>query len=240
MTVFRLGRDIAFPHPDLADPDGLLAVGGDLSPSRLLAAYSLGIFPWYGKGSPILWWSPDPRLVLFPESIKISHSLKRTIKKRIFRVSMDKAFQRVIRECALVRIEKGVGTWITPEMIEAYEKLHYLGYAHSVETWHGEELAGGLYGVSLGRAFFGESMFSRMTDASKVALVFLARTLKTWNFTLIDCQVSTSHLISMGAEEIPRKIFLSLLKEALSHPHRRGNWGRDFENLAEFIDKSFV
>ncbi|MCX7822013.1 MAG: leucyl/phenylalanyl-tRNA--protein transferase [Syntrophobacterales bacterium] len=235
MTVFWLGKEVRFPHPELADPDGLLAVGGDLSPRRLLVAYSLGIFPWYDGKSPILWWSPDPRLVLFPEKIKISHSLKRVIKKGIFRVSMDKAFSQVIRECASVRIEKNIGTWITPEMIEAYEMLHNLGYAHSVETWHEGQLVGGLYGVSLGRAFFGESMFSRMKDASKVALVFLARILQNWEFTLIDCQVSSKHLIRMGAEEIPRKDFLHLLDQALSYPSIKGNWYRDFQNFESFV-----
>lgn len=229
--VFFLGREIEFPHPELADPDGLLAVGGDLSPARLLLAYSLGIFPWYERGGPILWWSPDPRLVLFPEKIKISKSLKRVIKKGIFRVSMDRAFSTVIRECAMVRLERGFRTWITPEMIEAYEKLHHLGYAHSVETWYENRLVGGLYGVSLGGAFFGESMFSRMTDASKVALVFLARALQTWEFTLIDCQVSTEHLISMGAEEIPRSEFLLLLKEALKKPYKKGNWHESFQSF---------
>ncbi|MGC8719012.1 MAG: leucyl/phenylalanyl-tRNA--protein transferase [Thermodesulforhabdaceae bacterium] len=233
MTVFRLGKEIKFPHPELADSDGLLAVGGDLSPRRLLAAYSWGIFPWYGEGSPILWWSPDPRLVLFPDRVRVSHSLKRVIKKGIFRVSMDEAFSQVIRECAAVRLEKGEGTWITPEMIDAYEKLHLLGYAHSVETWYENRLVGGLYGVSLGLVFFGESMFSRMTDASKVALVFLSRAIRSWGFSLIDCQVTTSHLKSMGAEEISRKKFLSLLNEALSHPSKRGSWRDDFERFLQ-------
>lgn len=233
MTVFRLGQELRFPHPEFADPDGLLAVGGDLSPRRLLAAYSWGIFPWYSEGSPILWWSPDPRLVLFPDKIKISNSLRRVIKKGLFRVSMDVAFSQVIRECGAVRTEKGEGTWITPEMVDAYEKLHLLGYAHSVETWYEDQLVGGLYGVSLGSVFFGESMFSRMTDASKVALVLLTKALKEWGFSLIDCQVTTNHLKSMGVEEVSRKTFLSMLNEAISHPTKKGSWRDDFERFSQ-------
>ncbi|MEJ5301599.1 MAG: leucyl/phenylalanyl-tRNA--protein transferase [Thermodesulforhabdaceae bacterium] len=236
MTVFRLGRDLVFPHPDYADPDGLLALGGDLSPRRLILAYSWGIFPWYSKGEPILWWSPDPRLVIFPEKIKISKSLKRVIKKGVFRVSMDEAFSQVVRSCAETRLQKGIGTWITPEMVEAYEKLHNLGYAHSVETWYGDELVGGLYGVSLGLAFFGESMFSRMADASKIALVFLAKTLQLWGFKIIDCQVTTDHLIRMGAEEIPRRTFLEILRQIVSHPHKKGSWQRDFESSLNAVE----
>ncbi len=228
MTVFRLTDDLVFPHPAWADEDGLLAVGGDLSPERLLLAYSMGIFPWYDKDSPILWWSPDPRLVLFPDKIKVSKSLKRVLKKRVFKISFDAAFSKVIRECAMVRLEQGGDTWIVPEMIEAYERLHSLGYAHSVEVWREGELAGGLYGVSIGRAFFGESMFTRQRDASKVALVILAGVLTQWKFHFIDCQVTTEHLKRMGAEEIPRKKFLVMLKNALSFPTLRGSWSQIF------------
>ncbi|HDL90462.1 MAG TPA: leucyl/phenylalanyl-tRNA--protein transferase [Thermodesulforhabdus norvegica] len=224
MTVFRLTEELIFPHPEWADADGLLAVGGDLSPQRLLLAYAMGIFPWYDRDSPILWWSPDPRLVLFPEKAKVSKSLKRVLRKKIFRISFDQAFSDVIRECARVRLEQGGDTWILPEIIEAYERLHYLGYAHSVEVWHEGKLAGGLYGVSLGRAFFGESMFTRVRDASKVALVVLAGFLRSWQFHFIDCQITTEHLKRMGAEEIPRQQFLELLRKAICYPTYCGRW----------------
>jgi leucyl/phenylalanyl-tRNA--protein transferase len=199
-----------FPHPSLADPSGLLAVGGDLSPERLLLAYAHGIFPWYSQQDPILWWSPDPRLILLPGELKISRSLLRTLKKKIFSVTVDAAFDKVIRACAKTREE----TWISAEMIEAYEKLHEMGFAHSVETYLEGRLVGGLYGVSLGRAFCGESMFSLVSDASKVALVALVDYLSRRGFRFIDCQVPTDHLKSLGAKEIPRKEFLDLLKAA--------------------------
>jgi leucyl/phenylalanyl-tRNA--protein transferase len=211
MPVYRLADELIFPHPSLADPSGLLAVGGDLSPERLLLAYANGIFPWYSDPDPILWWSPDPRLVLFPGELRISRSLKRTIKKRVFTVTMDGAFGEVIRACGFTREE----TWITREMIEAYEALHQRGFAHSVETFFEGRLVGGLYGVVLGRAFFGESMFSLMSDASKVALVHLVDHLSRRGFDFIDCQTPTDHLQSLGAREIPRQDFLELLKASL-------------------------
>ncbi len=215
MPVFRLTHRLVFPPADYADPDGLLAVGGDLSPERLLLAYQQGIFPWYSQHTPPLWWSPDPRLVLFPDEIRISTSLHRVIKRNRFRVTMDEAFLEVIQCCAAAKRKEGEGTWILPEMVEAYHRLHRLGCAHSVESWEGGELVGGLYGVVLGRVFFGESMFARRTDASKVAFVHLVQLLKKWHFTLIDCQVTTGHLKRFGAREIPRKEFLERLSTAL-------------------------
>jgi leucyl/phenylalanyl-tRNA--protein transferase len=215
-----------FPDPDQADKDGLLAVGGDLSPDTLLTAYSLGIFPWFSEGSPILWWSPDPRLVLFPGRLKVSASLRQIIKSEKFSIRFDSNFEQVISQCALVKRKDQDGTWITSGMQQAYDELHKRGFAHSVETYYRNELVGGLYGVSLGRAFFGESMFHRMTDASKVALYYLVEKAKKWDFHFIDAQLSTSHLKSLGAEEIPRKEFLDRLVKALDYPTRRGNWGR--------------
>jgi len=187
MPVHRLNSKPIFPDPELADPDGLLAVGGDLSTERLICAYQQGIFPWYGKGDPILWWSPDPRLVLDPHQIIISKSLTRTIKKNIFRITLDTAFEDVITRCAKAARPGQPGTWIVPAMRSAYIELHRAGYAHSVEAWQGDQLAGGLYGVSLGRAFFGESMFTEARDASKVCLVWLAALLRSWEFDCIDC-----------------------------------------------------
>lgn len=190
---------------------GILAIGGDLSPRRILIAYARGIFPWYQDPGPILWWSPDPRLVLFPDEIRVSRSLARVIKKQIFTVTIDQAFGKVIRACARTRPQ----TWITPDMIMAYDKLHELGFAHSFESWLGEKLVGGLYGVALGGAFFGESMFSIVSDASKVAFVFLARHLGGLGFDFIDCQTTTEHLKRFGAREIPRKEFLERLAKAV-------------------------
>ncbi|MEW6600554.1 MAG: leucyl/phenylalanyl-tRNA--protein transferase [Nitrospirota bacterium] len=227
MPVFRLPDEHIFPPPRLAEDNGLLAVGGDLSESRLLLAYSKGIFPWYAEGDPILWWSPDPRLVLFPDQLRISRSLKQTIKKSIFNITMDTAFEEVIGYCASVRRNDGAGTWITEEMKEAYISLHRSGYAHSVEAWHDDKLAGGLYGISLGSAFFGESMFTKKSNASKVAFISLVRQLAKWNFTLIDCQLTTPHLLSLGASEIPRIKFLDMLKESLLNPAKKGSWIMD-------------
>jgi leucyl/phenylalanyl-tRNA--protein transferase len=215
MPIFWLPKEIAFPPPELAEKDGLLAAGGDLSEERLIKAYSVGIFPWHNEGSPILWWSPDPRLVLFPEEMKVSQSLRKVIKKGIFKITMDTAFERVIKSCAEVPRKGQEGTWITKDMVEAYIRLHRSGYAHSVESWHGNELAGGLYGVVLGKAFFGESMFSRKSDASKAAFVWLVERLKERGFKLIDCQVTTGHMMSLGAREVPRARFMELLREAL-------------------------
>ncbi len=224
MPIFRLPKEIIFPPPDLAEEDGLLAVGGDLSEKRLLMAYSMGIFPWYSDGSPILWWSPDPRLVLLPADLRVSRSLRHTIKKGVYKVTMDKAFDQVIQACASVRGRKNEGTWITGEMMDSYGRLHHSGFAHSVESWEEGELVGGLYGVSLGGAFFGESMFTRKADASKVAFVALVRRLLEWNFRLIDCQVRTQHLISLGAIEIPRAEFMTMLRHALTIPTHKGKW----------------
>ncbi len=227
MPVFQLGEKIGFPPPHLAEREGVLAVGGDLSPKRLLLAYKMGIFPWYSEDEPIIWWSPDPRLVLYPAEIIVSASLKKTMRKGMFHITMDTAFEQVICECASVRTETGMGTWIVDEMIEAYCRMHGQGYAHSVETWLDGRLVGGLYGLSLGGAFFGESMFMRVSNASKAAFVKLVGQLEKWNFDLIDCQVHTRHLSSFGAREVPRKLFLQQLEKSLKKPTRRGPWQFD-------------
>ncbi len=206
--------DIYFPDVELAlvEPDGLLAVGGDLEPERLLYAYRNGIFPWYGPDQPILWWSPDPRLVLFPGQLHISRSLARTLRRRHFTVTLDTAFEQVIRECAAPRAGQA-GTWITPEMQAAYIRMHKLGHAHSVECWQQGRLVGGLYGLAMGRVFFGESMFTRVADASKVGFVTLVRQLQRRDYRLIDCQVHTGHLESLGATMLPRSEFTRLLEK---------------------------
>jgi leucyl/phenylalanyl-tRNA--protein transferase len=224
MPVFQLPDEIIFPDPSLAEPEGLLAVGGDLSSKRLLAAYKKGIFPWYSEQEPILWWSPDPRLVLFPDKFKISHSLNQKIKKNVFSVRMDSDFEEVISACAETERRDEEGTWITDEMKEAYIDLHRKGFAHSVECYFEGKLVGGLYGVSLGKAFFGESMFHKMTDASKVALYHLVGKAKEFEFLFIDSQVETEHLISLGAELIPRIEYLKLLKEAMKFRTNKGKW----------------
>jgi len=224
MPIFRLVDDLVFPPPDYADPSGLVAVGGDLSSERLIEAYRVGIFPWYSEDQPILWWSPDPRFVLELDQFKISRSLAKTLRRRIFHVTFDRAFEEVIAACATVAREDQSGTWITPEMQEAYIKLHGLGYAHSVEAWFEGRLVGGLYGVSLGKAFFGESMFHRKTDASKVALAILVQKLKIWGFHFIDSQMATEHMHRLGATEIPRRIFVKKLHSALRHSTKRGKW----------------
>ena len=224
MPVFKLIDELIFPSPDLAERDGLLCVGGDLSEERLLLAYSMGIFPWYSEDSPVLWWSPDPRLVLFLQDLKVSRSLRQLLKKDHYEVTMDTAFPDVIKNCASVRRNEGEGTWITAEMEEAYIQLHRSGFVHSIESRHNGELAGGLYGVALGGVFFGESMFSKRSNASKVAFVTLVQQLIKWNFTLIDCQVATSHLKSFGAQEIPRSEFMQRVKNALQMPTRKGKW----------------
>jgi leucyl/phenylalanyl-tRNA--protein transferase len=224
MPIYRLIQEVVFPRPEQADPSGLLAVGGDLSSERLLEAYRLGIFPWYSGDEPILWWSPDPRLVLDVGDFKISRSLRKTLNKEIFNVTFDQAFGDVIRACALVPRDGQPGTWITDDMQEAYVRLHKLGYAHSVESWFDGKLAGGLYGVSLGKAFFGESMFHRTADASKVALAALVERLKLWKFHFIDAQMPTAHLLRLGAKELPRRVFLKRLGEALRGPSKKGRW----------------
>jgi leucyl/phenylalanyl-tRNA--protein transferase len=226
MTVLRPGnRDLSFPPVESATPEGLLAVGGDLGSDRLLEAYRRGIFPWYSPGQPILWWSPDPRAVLYPEKLKISRSLRKTLRHGRFRVTFDTAFREVMLACAAPRVQyPGGGSWITDDMVAAYCRLHEQGVAHSVETRDANRLVGGLYGVALGGAFFGESMFAHETDASKIALVALARELHARGFTLIDCQVPSSHLASLGAEEIPRRRFLDELEAALKRPGQPGPW----------------
>lgn len=224
MPVYRLPEAIAFPPVDHAVQSGLLAVGGDLSPERLLAAYRKGIFPWYGDDEPILWWSPDPRFVLFPDELRVSRSMRQFLKKGSVRITFDQAFREVIAACRRPRPGQD-GTWITTEMREAYAVLHDLGLAHSVEVWREQELVGGLYGVSLGRAFFGESMFSAIPNASKAALITLVKNLKNRGFDLIDCQVETAHLTGLGARPIPRRDFSALLKQSLGHETLRGNWG---------------
>jgi leucyl/phenylalanyl-tRNA--protein transferase len=224
MPVFRLSSDITFPPPHLAISEGLLAVGGDLSVERLVSAYRRGIFPWYAEDDPILWWSPDPRLVLYPHELHISRSLQRTLKKAHFSFTLDKAFEDVIRGCAATRGKDHPGTWIVAEMITAYMRLHAAGLAHSVEAWFEGQLAGGLYGVSLGRTFFGESMFTRISNASKAALVMLVQNLRYQAFDLIDCQVTTPHLMQFGAREIPRPLFLRELHRSLRHRTMKGVW----------------
>ncbi len=224
MPIFQLTRETVFPPPHFAEEDGLLAVGGDLRPERLLAAYQAGIFPWYSDGQPILWWSPDPRLVLFPCEFHRSRSLRRTLRRGVFEVRFDTAFTDVIEACATAPRAYGDGTWITPEMKDAYTRLHELGYAHSIECWQAGTLAGGLYGLSLGACFFGESMFTRIANASKAALSALADLCQLWGFGFIDCQVTNEHLLSLGAREIPRNDFLRLLASALETPTRQGSW----------------
>ena len=224
MTVFLLTDKIAFPPPHLASKEGLLAVGGDLSRKRLLHAYRMGIFPWFSHDEPILWWSPDPRLVLYPHEIKISKTLKKTIRKGVFKVTMDTAFAQVITQCAQIRLQNNQGTWIVEDMIHAYCKLHETGFAHSVEAWYQGELAGGLYGVSLGKCFFGESMFTRISNASNVTLVKLVEYLNALSFDMIDCQLTTQHLLRFGAREIPRVKFLKQLEKSLKASTKIGKW----------------
>lgn len=223
MPVFRLDSRVIFPDPNLAE-EGLLAVGGDLEPERLLLAYASGIFPWYEEGQPILWHSPDPRMVLEAAKLHVPASLRKAIKREPYRLTLDTAFREVIEGCAADRRNGDAGTWITADMIEAYTELHRRGYAHSAEAWEGETLAGGLYGVSLGGAFFGESMFARRPDASKIAFVALVGRLQRWGITLIDSQVYTEHLERFGAEEWPRQRYLAALAKALERPTRRGRW----------------
>jgi leucyl/phenylalanyl-tRNA--protein transferase len=211
---------LIFPSPELAREDGLLAIGGDLSIQRLILAYNQGIFPWYNPGEPILWWSPNPRLILEPSELHIPKRLKRVIRQERFRVTFDSAFRNVIKACSETRRKKGEGTWLTPEMIEAYIKLYHLDKAHSVETWQGDKLVGGLYGIAMGRVFFGESMFTVVSEASKVAFVTLVKQLCTWNFAIIDCQVTTWHLLRFGAKKIPRSAFLIRLKELINAPNK--------------------
>jgi len=210
----------------LAEPNGLIAAGGELSTAFLIDAYRHGIFPWFSPGQPLLWWSPDPRMVLFPRELKVTRSLAKVLRNRAYEVRADTAFRRVISACAQPRAAQD-GTWISAEMIAAYCALHELGYAHSIETWIDGELAGGLYGVALGRMFYGESMFTRAPDASKIALVHLTRQLARWNFGMIDCQMQTAHLASFGAREIPRAEFTRSLRELVNYPQSPAVWRFD-------------
>ncbi|MEZ4366027.1 MAG: leucyl/phenylalanyl-tRNA--protein transferase [Kofleriaceae bacterium] len=228
MPVYRLGPELEFPPVDLAE-DGLLAVGGDLRPERLLLAYSQGIFPWYGEGLPILWHSPDPRMVLVPDELIVQRSLRKAIRRRPYALRMDTAFGEVLRGCASVPRPGQDGTWLIPEMIAAYETLHAKGFAHSIEAWSDDELVGGLYGVSLGTCFFGESMFARAPDASKIAFAAAVAQLRAWGTTLVDCQVHTEHLARFGAREIARDDYLDRLALALDAPTRRGRWGFELD-----------
>jgi leucyl/phenylalanyl-tRNA--protein transferase len=219
MSIPWLDASDPFPPVEqaLIEPNGLLAAGGDLSPERLLDAYARGIFPWFNEEDPVLWWSPDPRMVLFPRELHVSRSLRRVMRSTRFLVTLDRAFDAVLEGCAEPRARQD-GTWITGDMRLAYARLAQLGYAHSVEVWEGSELVGGLYGVALGRVFYGESMFSRRSNASKVALAYLARQLERWNFALIDCQLATDHLASLGAVEIPRDEFLRHVRAGTAQP----------------------
>ncbi len=224
MPVEISRHTLEFPDTDEADESGLLAIGGDLSIERLKLAYSKGIFPWYEDGMPILWWSPDPRMVLYPEKMIISHSLKQSIKKKQFTVTIDTAFEKVIKNCSKTSRKGEKGTWITRDMQNAYIRLHEAGFAHSAEAWLDGELVGGLYGVALGKAFFGESMFHHVTNASKVAFHHLVDKLASWNFKIIDAQVYTNHLESLGGEMIPRREFIQILEGALKTEDITGSW----------------
>ena len=220
-----LRGDAPFPPVSkaLRSPNGLLCADGDLSPGRLIDAYSHGIFPWFSEGDPILWWSPDPRMVLFPGELKVSRSLRKTLQRGVYETRFDTAFSQVMEACSEPR-EGQQGTWIMPEMIAAYTKLHHIGFAHSVESWRDGELAGGLYGIAMGEVFFGESMFARATDASKVALVRLVEHLRSRGCRVIDCQQATHHLASLGAREIPRTEFSKLLQESIQYPPSAPRW----------------
>jgi leucyl/phenylalanyl-tRNA---protein transferase len=224
MPVFQLSDKLIFPHPGLAEKDGLLAIGGDLSAARLLTAYANGIFPWFSDDSPIMWWSPDPRMVLYPGQLKVSKSLRQTINSKKFTITFDRNFEQVINQCAKIPRSGEHGTWITKDMIKAYVELHQLGYAHSVEAYLNRALVGGLYGLSLGRMFFGESMFHFRSDASKVALHALVQKLKLWRFDLIDAQQDTPHMRSLGASLMDLNAYLRILKNSLKHPTIKGKW----------------
>lgn len=228
--ILWLNDSLDFPDLSmaLAEPDGLLAAGGDLSPERIVAAYRRGIFPWFSDDQPILWWSPDPRCVIFPDHLHISKSLRKKLNKQPFSVTFDKDFQAVIERCADIRRDDA-GTWITEEMIDAYTELHHQGIAHSVEVWQGDQLVGGLYGLAIGRCFFGESMFSAATDASKVAFVYLCNQLKRWGYEIIDCQVENPHLLTLGAETIPRSDFQTILNDNVDMKPQPHLWQFDWQ-----------
>ena len=232
MPVFRLDDRLVFPPVHLAE-DGLLALGGDLRPERLILGYTKGIFPWYAENLPILWHSPDPRMVMTTRDLIVQRSLRKQIKRKPYRLAIDTAFEDVLRGCAASPRPGQTGTWLIPEMVEAYMRLHDLGFAHSIEAWRDDELVGGLYGVSLGAAFFGESMFARAPDASKIAYTAIVRQLDAWRIGLIDCQVHTEHLERFGAYEVPRQDYLEMLSAALDEPTRRGKWAFEI-SLDEF------
>lgn len=227
MPIFALDDRHIFPDPELAEESGLLAIGGDLNPHRVLLGYTIGIFPWYSEGQPILWHSPDPRFVLFPDELRVGRTLRRRIKAAPFQVTLDHAFEAVITECALAPRPGQDGTWITDEMRDCYLELHERGYAHSVETWDDGELVGGLYGVALGGVYFGESMFAKAPDASKIGFVHLVRQLAKWNFDLIDSQVYTDHLARFGARHIPRDSYLARLRDGVQGGRKPGAWRFD-------------
>ena len=235
MPIFALPDEHIFPDPRLADASGLIAVGGDLHPDRVLRGYAIGIFPWYSDGQPILWHSPDPRFVLEPSALHVPRTLRQRARKRPYRLTMDTAFEEVIAACATVPREGQDGTWITEEMEEAYIALHEMGYAHSVEAWEDEELVGGLYGVSLGGIFFGESMFANAPDGSKLGFVALVQQLRRWDFALLDSQVHTEHVARFGAEDIDREDYLRGLRDALDLETRRGHWSFDGDPYAELM-----
>lgn len=224
MPIYNLPSEPIFPHPCEAEEDGLLAIGGNLSAERLISAYASGIFPWFSDGDPILWWSPNPRLILYPKNFKTSKSLKQKINKHNFLIRIDFAFEEVIKTCAEINRKNQQGTWITKDMQNAYIELFNRGLAHSVEVWEENKLVGGLYGVSLGAAFFGESMFHKRTDASKIAFYYLSKICEILDLHFIDCQVSNPHLVSLGAKEIDRAIFLDELHTALKLPTIKGKW----------------
>ena len=225
MAIYWLDDDLVFPHPIYADDDGVLAVGGDLSPQRLLLAYQNGIFPWYNEGEPVIWWSPNPRFVLYPEKLKVSKSMRKVLRLEQFKITYDQAFETVIRLCGTTK-RKGQngGTWITRDMLRAYCQLHQLGFAHSVEVWENDEIVGGLYGVALGRCFSGESMFAKVSNASKAGFITLVRRLQELGFDMIDCQTHSNHLESLGGEYMDRSDFMQYLKENAKKPTYRGHF----------------
>ncbi len=224
MPVYKIPDELIFPDPELAEEDGLLGVGGDLSPERLLLAYGNGIFPWFSKGEPIMWWSPDPRCVLYPDRLRISTSLRQALKKENYEIRFDTCFEDVVRHCAETKRKGQGGTWITKEMQQAYIRLHELGFAHSTEVLMDGKLAGGLYGVSIGSTYSGESMFHLRPEASKIALYFLVERLKGWGYPFIDCQVTNPHLLSLGAEKMRRKEFLERLRKLIAEPGDDRTW----------------
>lgn len=234
MPIFKLDDDqLYFPPAHLADESGILAIGGDLSPERLMLAYKMGIFPWFNPSEPILWWSPDPRCIIYPNKIKVSKSMRQLLRKQKFEVTFDQRFLDVIYACKSIYRPGQQGTWITEEMIDAYQTLHQMGFVHSVEVWQEGELVGGLYGANLGKCFFGESMFSHVSNASKVAMIMLAKNLAEHHYQLIDCQIHTNHLQSLGAEMIPRNQFIDTLERQKSSLDTR-NWNKVFRTDFQF------